>query len=71
MPAITAWHSKLIYYILQVSKYHYGLTANDAHILAYEYATAIKKDHSFKLENWKRAGKVYKGQIPTEFSLYI
>jgi hypothetical protein len=47
---------KLVDYILQASKYHYGLTINDVRSLAYEYASANKKNIPSNWEQEKIAG---------------
>lgn len=48
---------KLVDYILQASKYHYGLTINDARTLAYEYASVNKKNIPSNWEHDEKAGK--------------
>ncbi|KAG8175974.1 hypothetical protein JTE90_000013 [Oedothorax gibbosus] len=48
---------KLVDYMVQASKYHYGLTINDARTLAYEYASANKKNFPLNWEQEQKAGK--------------
>ncbi|GBL87493.1 hypothetical protein AVEN_266245-1, partial [Araneus ventricosus] len=47
----------LVDYILQASKYHYGLTINSARTLVCEYASTNKKDVPSDWEHEKKAGK--------------